>query len=82
MDKTNNIAVDMCIACIEHNKSKNQPLKAIILNWTLYAIFQNWVAVNYDKETAESIFCFGEVDILKSNERNSKIIQEIWGNNE
>jgi hypothetical protein len=78
IEKVGNVAVDMCIDCIDHNKEKNQPLKGIILNPLMYSIFQNWVAINYTKEMAESMFCFGDVNIYKSIDKNSKIIQEIW----
>lgn len=80
MEKTGNVAVDMCIDCIQHNQDKKQPLKAIILNWTMFYIFQNWVLINYGKEMAEMQFCFGDIDIYKSINREAKIIQEVWHN--
>lgn len=75
-----NVAVDMCFACIEHNRERNQPLVAIELNWVYYAIFQNWVQLNYSQEMAMKQFSIHGVDILKSKNRTDKTIKEIWAN--
>ena len=61
--KQGNIAVDMCVACIQHNFSYNKNLKEIVLSKAYYAIFQKWVRQNYDEETAELEFAIEGVVI-------------------
>jgi hypothetical protein len=51
--KQHNIAVDMCVACIQHERKFNKPIKSIILSRAYFNIFKDWVRSNFDEETAE-----------------------------
>lgn len=63
--KTGSISVDMCVACIQHERKFNRPIKAIILSSAYYSIFKKWVRDNYDEETAEMEFAIDDVTIRK-----------------
>lgn len=63
--KTGSISVDMCVACIQHERKFNRPIKAIILSSAYYSIFKKWVRDNYDEETAEMEFAIDDVTIRR-----------------
>jgi len=63
--KTGSISVDMCVACIQHERRFNRPIKAIVLSSAYYSIFKKWVCENYDEETAEAEFAIDDVTIRR-----------------
>lgn len=75
----NNIAVDMCVACIQHNFYYGKNLKEIVLSNAYYAIFQKWVRQNYDEETAELEFAIEGVFIRKEAIISGKSLIEVYG---
>lgn len=76
--KTYNIAVDMCVACIQHNRQFNMPLKAIVLSNAYYSIFKKWVRDNYGEETAEMEFAIDDVTIRCETIRTGKSLMEEY----
>lgn len=63
--KTGSISVDMCVACIQHNRRFNKPIKAIILSSAYYSIFKKWVCENYGEEIAEQEYAIDDVTIRR-----------------
>lgn len=61
--KTGSISVDMCVACIQHERKFNRPIKAIVLSSAYYAIFKKWVCENYGEEIAEQEYAIDDVTI-------------------
>jgi len=62
-----NLAVDMCVACIQHEFKFNKSIKAIILSKAKYETFQRWVAKEYGEEYVYKQFAIEGVDIRKEN---------------
>ena len=63
--KTGSISVDMCVACIQHERRFNRPIKAIVLSNAYYSIFKKWVNENYGEEIAEAEFAIDDVTIRR-----------------
>ena len=79
--KQNNIAIDMCAACIIHNRKYGLPLKAIVLSKAYFDILKKWVNDNYGEETAEAEFYLDGVEIRKETVWTGKtMLQEYFKN--
>jgi len=60
-----NIAIDMCAACIIHERKYGRPIKAIILSPAYWSILKKWVFNNYGEEAVEKEFFLDTVEIRK-----------------
>jgi len=79
--KQNNIAIDMCAACIIHNRKFGLPLKAIILSKAYFDILKKWAFDNYGEEFAESEWSLEGVEIRKETIWTGKtMLQEYFKN--
>jgi len=64
-ESVGNLAVDMCVACIQHEMKFNKPIKAVILNKAKYEVFQRWVAKEWGEEHLYKQFFIEGVEIRK-----------------
>jgi len=63
--KQGNIAIDMCAACIIHERHYGRPIKAIILSAAYWSILKKWVFDNYGEEAVEKEFFLDTIEIRK-----------------
>ena len=80
--KQHNIAIDMCAACIIHERKYFRPIKAIILSNAYFSILQKWVEENYGKETVEKEFYLDGVQIRKETIISGKSLLIEYEKNE
>lgn len=80
---TGNLAVDMCVRCIQESRIRNQPLKAIVLSKAYYDIFRQWVARNWGEEYIEKEWAIDTVEIRKETIISGRsFIPEYYKTNE
>jgi hypothetical protein len=72
--KQNSIAIDMCAACIMHERKFNRPIKAIILSHAYFGILKKWVHDNYGEETAEKEFFLDAIEIRRERIYSGKTL--------
>ncbi len=78
--KQGNLAIDMCAACIQHERKFHRPIKAIVLNPAYFSLLKKWVAKTYGEDVAEeNDFFFDTVEIRQEVIYSGKILLvEYW----
>jgi hypothetical protein len=78
--RQHNLAVDMCAACILHNRKRARALKTIYLWPRYYALFQHWVSEQAGIAKAlTSTYQFDGVNIEEGSRLQSEpLVVEYW----
>lgn len=69
-----NVAVDMCAACIIHERSFGKPIKSITLNSIYWGVFNMWAILNYGVEITKKKYYLGDVEIKREIEKQNTIL--------
>jgi len=80
--KQHNIAIDMCAACIIHERKYFHDVKALILSNAYFNILKEWVARNYGDEVAEKDFFLDGVEMKKESIISGKTLRIEYFKNE
>lgn len=79
-ERQNNLAVDMCAACIFFYRKRNRAVKAIYLTPRYYALFRHWVGEKFGIEAALTKgIQFDGVNIEEGSRlQTENLVVEFW----